>query len=261
MFFKVRRNSKLFYCIAGVFVILCSLYSIGAFNIFARKNVQKRAYASGMEYSGELLDGRFSGKGTLCFQDGSMYVGGFKMGLFEGDAVYNSINGWSLSGIFENGRLVSGKLVTKDKKEMTIKDGKVMHKNENGWSYSGELNMLGQTGEGTFTYKDGSVYEGNFLVGLSNGLGKFTSADGKISCEGTFKKGRLSGEAEYHMGDEYYKGQFEDGRPNGQGEYYNGKGACYKGSFKDGKFDGNGVLINEDGTQITGVWKDGEKVE
>lgn len=184
----MRRNSKLFYCIAGVFVILCSLYSIGAFNAFIRKNVQKRAYDSGMEYSGELLDGRFSGKGTLCFQDGSMYVGGFKMGLFEGDAVYNSINGWSLSGIFENGRLVSGKLVTKDKKEMTIKDGKVMHKNENGWSYSGELNMLGQTGEGTFTYKDGSVYEGNFLVGLSNGLGKFTSADGKISCEGTFKK-------------------------------------------------------------------------
>jgi hypothetical protein len=50
------------------------------------------------------------------------------------------------------------------------------------------------TGEGTATYPGGEVYEGAFVAGKREGLGKLTYKKGEVS-EGVWKNGILMGPA------------------------------------------------------------------
>lgn len=78
-------------------------------------------------------------------------------------------------------------------------------------------------GQGSYTYKDGTVIEGQFYCGLPSG-----------SCKITYPKG-----AEI----ECYEGEISDGIYNGIGILYYTNGVIYKGFFQNGAKHGYGLLI------------------
>lgn len=55
-------------------------------------------------YSGELLDGKPQGMGTLVDAQGNRYEGEFKDGAFNGKGKFFSAEGWTYEGGFVNGK-------------------------------------------------------------------------------------------------------------------------------------------------------------
>ena len=66
-------------------------------------------------------------------------------------------------------------------------------------------------GYGKYTYKNGQIYEGTYVNGIKEGLGKLIS------------------------GDRIYEGEFKNGKPDGEG-VLTIKGKRYNIIYKDGKF-------------------------
>ncbi len=112
--------------------------------------------------------------------------------------------------------------------------------------------------EGTRTWKDGTVYEGEFRFGEPEGYGTMTWADGS-SYEGEFREGVRHGKGIQKNDDEsVYKGDFVDGFMHGQGAYHFACGHEYVGEFYKDNMDGNGSIQFANGTAYTGKWKMGK---
>eukprot|EP00796_Vickermania_ingenoplastis_P001062 gene1062-632_t len=93
-------------------------------------------------------------------------------------------------------------------------------------------------GQGTYTYKDGSVYEGSWLKGLQNGHGTYTSATGKGK----------------------YTGEWGNGEPHGRGRLEKSNGSYYDGDWKNGLQNGKGMAKYDDlQTEYHGDWKNGKE--
>ena len=76
-------------------------------------------------------------------------------------------------------------------------------------------------GQGTHTYDDGGVYEGEWKDGLRHGQGTHTYANGNV-----------------------YEGEWKAGKRNGYGAYTSDhEDMQYVGGWKDGKEDGHGIKI------------------
>ena len=93
-------------------------------------------------------------------------------------------------------------------------------------------------GKGTYTFKSGSVYEGEYKAGIREGKGKFTYASGDV-----------------------YEGDFVNGLPEGNGVYRFANGDVFEGEFKAGKRNGKGVYTFASGTKQTGVFENSEMIE
>ncbi len=106
-------------------------------------------------YTGEFKDGLYHGVGTLNYKDGSVYKGSFSEGLRNGQGNYTDTTGFTYTGGW-----------TKDRMD----------------------------GSGTYTYKDGSSYKGDFVKDIREGTGKVTFSSGAA-----------------------YEGEWKDDEPNGQG--------------------------------------------
>jgi|GEM_PF-925841 len=121
------------------------------------------------------------------------------------------------------------------------------------------------------TFKDGSIYEGDFADGSINGRGRLTYKDGSI-YEGGFVDGKPHGKGKHLFARDadhgivckaIYEGDFADGKPNGEGKYtrtgaprrvlssvsgsksssvIDDLESVYEGGFKDGKYHGKGKL-------------------
>lgn len=66
----------------------------------------------GGAYTGDLVDGRYHGQGTLVFEK-AKYVGGFAHGEFHGEGVmYMEAGKWA--GGWERGKMVRGSFVFAD---------------------------------------------------------------------------------------------------------------------------------------------------
>ena len=93
-----------------------------------------------------------------------------------------------------------------------------------------------EANEGRHIFKDGSIYEGQLVMGQPNGFGSHEFLDGNI-----------------------YEGQHKNGLAHGHGTMrYKSVDNLdqYVGHWKSGKRDGFGTLILEDGTRLVGNWKD-----
>ncbi len=128
------------------------------------------------------------------------------------------------NGIFNNGMLVSGTLIT-----------------ANGTKYIGnfanEILVAGRI-EG----KDGSRYEGPLVGGLPEGKGRITTSDGTMYA-GEFKSGAYNGQGTItRPGGEKYEGEFRDGKPHGMGIYFNGE-IIERCEYYDGKRIDQAYLI------------------
>ncbi|MDX1685931.1 MAG: caspase family protein [Saprospiraceae bacterium] len=126
-----------------------------------------------------------------------------------------------------------------------------------------------ENGQGTYRFKDGSTFEGEFVNGKigqngilyfangdkylgewkdqkRHGQGKMIFATGDI-YRGNFVENRFSGYGEitYIEGD-VYKGQWEHNLPNGQGTMYYADGTVESGYFVDGAIDGGDAEMQEE---------------
>ena len=64
----------------------------------------------------------------------------------------------------------------------------------NGDIYEGELKDNKMHGQGTFTYAHGDKYEGGYNYGKFHGQGTITLADGTIIKKGLWENGKYVGE-------------------------------------------------------------------
>ena len=89
---------------------------------------------------------------------------------------------------------------------------------------------------GTYTYDNGTKYEGEFRADMRNGKGTFTYPDGAK-----------------------YEGEFVNNDKKGHGTFTWPNGAKFVGAFDNGTANGHGTEYNPDGTELrSGVWVNGQ---
>ena len=102
---------------------------------------------------------------------------------------------------------------------------------------------------GYFSWPDGRTYRGSFIRDVREGTGTMTWPNGD-SYAGDFKANRMSGQGTYmwaESGDQYL-GSFIDGVRQGFGTYRWSDGRRYEGEFADGKEEGWGTYIQDRST-------------
>jgi len=162
------------------------------------------------------------GQGTLVFDTGHKYTGGFKDGVRQGDGILLLPGGRKIVGVWENNEMKSG--------TYTEPDGTV---------YKGQWKFRERNGQGTLSYPDGRKYVGEFKSGQRHGQGTMDFPDGR-QYEGEFFQGQRTGRGAMTYSDgRKYIGEFKDGQRNGQGTMIYPSGKKREGKFKDGDFVGN----------------------
>jgi hypothetical protein len=104
---------------------------------------------TGEKYEGGWLKGTMHGHGTMIWKDGHRYVGAWKNGTMEGQGTLALANGDVYKGSFSAGRI---------------------------------------NGHGTMTWKTGDTYTGNWKNDLMHGTGTLRYKDGRV-LKGTWKEG------------------------------------------------------------------------
>ncbi len=143
-----------------------------------------------------------------------------------------------------NGQCITGQCI----------DGKGSYIYKNGSKYSGNFANSLPHGWGVMTQKNGVKYEGEFNSGQKHGKGKIVFASGEI-YEGDFKYDIIEGygKMNYKKGD-VYTGNWAVGKPAGEGKYIFFDGDVYEGDFIDGMFSGYGKFTAKNGTYYEGEW-------
>jgi hypothetical protein len=106
-------------------------------------------------------------------------------------------------------------------------------------SYTGYLEKGAMAGEGTYTYSDGSVYQGQWIRGKQNGKGLLTYRDGSA-----------------------YNGEFKDDAFSGKGAFVEANGCVYSGNFEGNLRSGEISVTHDDGQrELRRYDADGQEVE
>lgn len=249
----------LYWVVFLIFVFICWAYSFGALDTFLMKYVEYKEYELGnFTYTGNIIDGRFQNKGTITIGNRAQYIGEFNKGKFEGFFTYSDNDNFRIHGVYVDNNIISGGINIRSGKISIIEDNEIIYKIDNGCEYKGKIGINGQYGFGSFTYKDGAKYEGNFTKGLANKEGTYSFGD--ISYEGNFSDGLFDGFGKYKCNSLEYKGEFKCGLPDGRGIYISKDGWKYEGNFTKGVFNGEGVVIDINGNTTKGLWDEGRRV-
>jgi len=132
-------------------------------------------------YEGEMVKGRFHGKGVLRWRDGNSYEGDFMNDQPTGKGIFRWANGDYYEGDFCNGK---------------------------------------RTGKGVFLWPNGESYEGDFLDGIHHGKGRFKFING-CCYTGDLVGGNFHGQGVYKFVDgDVYVGKFADDEFSGYGTLY-----------------------------------------
>lgn len=92
-------------------------------------------------------------------------------------------------------------------------------------------------GVGSFQFRNGDVYIGEWKEGAANGKGEYKYADGRI-YKGEFSEGAAEGAGLYIDASGYvYEGQYSAGMKNGTGSYKRGN-KVYQAECTDGEYRG-----------------------
>ncbi len=184
-----------------------------------------------VSYEGEWQEDEISGNGTLIWRNGEKYVGEFKNGSYHRHGVT----------IFAENDDLERK------------------------SYDGEWKEDERSGNGTFTWKTGEKYFGEFLNGLYHGHGVLTYPKNdefyRISYEREWKYDEKSGNGtEISKNGEKYVGEFLDSSRHGHGvQIYPDKDGLnrltYDGEWIEDESSGNGTLIWKNGDKYVGEFK------
>ena len=228
-------------------------------------------------YTGYLVDGVAEDvNGKFVFDNGNIYIGGFKGDMLNGQGNYSYNSGHKYVGEFKDNMF----------------NGQGTFTSASGDVYSGEWLDNTYNGQGTYTFTSGSKYIGEWKDGKYNGQGVLYNADGTINKQGYWKDGVYLGEsiftgqvtdqqrtlrnsspglytgylvdgvAEDENGKfvfengNIYEGGFKDDMLNGQGTYTYARGDKYVGELKDNMFSGQGTFTSINGDVYSGGWLD-----
>lgn len=143
-------------------------------------------------------------------------------------------------------------------------NGKGTYLYRDGSKYTGNFSKGKAHGQGTYYHRDGATYVGSFDKGVKHGTGKLTFKTKEIYT-GQFVNGVINGKGKmvYSNGDTYL-GEWVNGKSSGVGKYVFADGEVYEGEFVNGFFSGHGKLTRVDGSYYDGEWvnskKDGEGI-
>ena len=224
----------------------------------------------------------------VIYEDGGIYIGGWKNGERNGKGRYTSSDGQE---VYE------GEWKDDERSgygEIFLKDGS---------KYKGEWLEDNFEGIGTYTFHDGNYSEGGWRKGKRHGRNKMFEEDGTLIMESEWLDGIRNGVCKYYFGSScaevlfingeqsnqmrlelndgsVYVGQHDDDlNCHGQGHMTYKNGTCYEGEWKDGwfekgiitypdnsvfkgsmkklEFDGYGYMRYSDGSIYTGNWEEG----
>lgn len=151
----------------------------------------------------------------IDFDDGTVYIGETKDGIFEGNGILTLKNGDIYEGNFTDGIFEGiGKFISASKD-----------------IYIGNFKDNLFNGHGIYTFVDGNIYEGNFKDSLFYGFGILTYINGD-RYEGNFENDLFNGYGIlFYVNGDKFEGNFKDNEPeNGKLTYRNGE--IYEGNFK-----------------------------
>lgn len=178
------------------------------------------------EYPKESLDELVKNE-PIEMSNGDYYNGYFNNSLqMEGPGELIQPNSKTyITGLFKDGKLYKGKIILPIGEYVGETDGLVFH------------------GKGTLTYKDKTVYEGDFVEGVKEGNGSLIYPDG-TKYWGDITKGEIEGEGEFIWNNGYYyKGGIKNGIFNGKGVLKAPNGSRYNGDFLNGVYHGKGKFL------------------
>ena len=219
----------------------------------------------GATYTGEILDGRLHGKGTLQWPEGGSYEGEFKDGLLHGAGDFTDMFGNRYVGEFIDGQFSgNGKIYTED--------GGVYEGQTQAWQMDGEgeyrvgastfrglfLNNV-LTGQGEHLEDEKLVYRGMFQDWLYHGEGELFGEGGH--WQGTFENGLLIRGIYAFPGGDHYEGEVAYRQYHGDGVLILANGDRYVGGFRYGDYHGRGTMYlaeaRDDVTEYSGTWHKG----
>ena len=164
-------------------------------------------FATGDRYEGAFRNGQFEGVGIFYFKNRDRYVGDWKSSERHGRGKMYFANGSVQDGFWEEGLLK--KVINDDKSVVTEGVGAPPNFNRN-------CNLEDcQSGVGTYTYGDGSKWQGTFRDGLPAGKGTLYYANG-----------------------DKYEGQYERHAPHGEGILYQRTGRTVSAIWEYGRVVG-----------------------
>ena len=217
----------------------------------------------GSRYSGDLVDGRFSGQGKLVFLSGGYYEGSFVDGVFHGPGLMVFVNGDRWEGNFNEGQATGEFTVTRDDAATryvgSLKNGYLHGRGKlttAEYVYNGDFVLGNFEGQGVYTQNSGDSYTGGFKANLYHGDGSISYANGS-SYTGEFQAGNYHGDGEFKQGEMFYRGTFVDGVLTGQGAVSMYDGSVYTGEVEAWQPHGEGVLVTEDKNRLEGRFETG----
>ena len=108
--------------------------------------------------------------------------------------------------------------------------------------------------------KNGAEYEGRFMNGKWDGIGKLTWKNGDV-YEGEWKEDKKEGQGKYTWKNgDIYQGEWANNDRNGEGTLTWKNGDIYQGEWVNDKRNGEGTFISSNGINSFGIWKDNKKL-
>lgn len=120
-------------------------------------------------------------------------------------------------------------------------------------------------GEGTYQYKNGDTYAGQWMFGKKNGQGVYTYAATKMKLMGAWKDNKIVQGKWIFPNGSHYAGTFKDNKPTGAGLWSLKNGNKLPGQFKQTVIpnedpDDQRVNIKLDWQSTVGLVKSAEEV-
>jgi hypothetical protein len=252
----------------NVYVFACGTEYKGNWKSFQRDGLSKLTCKEYFSYEGYFFKGLRHGYG-VCKAEESIYTGYWEADFIDGPGELCYFDGSVISGVWKMGKVVSGNLrfsggefigyfnslFFEGAGTFSCKNGDVK---KGTWS-KGKLN-----GNCEVVLKNGSFYKGFFVDDLMEGealidtphfkytgLVKESLPDGEgcmtfkqkpVEYKGFFISGVINGKGIYRVDSDYFKGEFIHGKLTGKGEKVFSEIAKYSGEFSDSMMQGKGVL-------------------
>ncbi len=190
-------------------------------------------FSDGRIYKGEWANQRRHGRGVMKFLDGSIYSGNFKMNNRDGKGRLKLANGDVYDGTWVEDRLEGKGFVeysNGSRKMVSWVNGQMQ-----GMSTSGETSVASSTFTRPTTpsaSKPSNVSKPKYYkdcnkANCGNGEGRYTYRDGSY-FEGAFKNGLPQGEGIcYYANGDRYEGGWKNNAPDGEGVMYFASGTVY----------------------------------
>ena len=205
-------------------------------------------FPDGTKYVGTIKNNRITGEGTYTFSNGSTYKGTVTNGLRDGFGIYKSADNIYYEGGWKNGlkdgkgKILQGGMELEGEWEKGVLCGKCRIKWKTGNIFEGELKDNAMNGNGYMIwFNKCEKFVGQWKNNLQNGFGVHIWYD--KNNENKFFRNR-------------YVGEWKNGKRNGYGKFFYNNGCVYEGFWKNNKKDGFGIYYYFDKTKYIGNFKD-----